>query len=143
MKLKFKELQVPRIDSPNFFMSPIELKDFIDFEVKRIYFITQPKGEMQSGAHCHKIEKELFVMIQGTCTAVIDNGGREREISMKGPTSAMYVGEYVWHHFKNFSEDAILLAISSTNYNPNREDYIENYEEYKEKMNNYEKMEKD
>jgi hypothetical protein len=50
---------------------------------------------------------------------------------MTGPTSAIYTGEYVWHHFKDFSTDAILLALSSTNYNPDRSDYIEDYEEYK------------
>ena len=130
MKLEFKELQVPKIDAPNFFMSPVEFKDFFDFEAKRVYFITKPKGEMPSGAHCHKIEEELFIMIQGTCTAVVDQGKGIKEIKMEGPTSAIYVGEYVWHHFKDFSEDAILLAVSSTNYNPNREDYIENHEDY-------------
>lgn len=130
MELKFKELQVPKIDTEKFSMSPLEFKDFIDFEAKRIYFISKIKGEKKTGAHCHKIEKELFVMIQGTCTAVIDHGKGKKEFSLKGPTSALYVGEYVWHHFKNFSDDAVLLAVSSTNYNPNREDYIENYDEY-------------
>ena len=130
MERKFQKLEVKKIDAPNFTMSPVELKDYIDFEAKRIYYISAPKGEMKSGAHCHKIEKELFVMIQGTCTAVVDYGNGQEEVPMEGPTSAIYVGEYVWHHFKDFSSDAILLAVSSTNYNPNREDYIENYEEY-------------
>lgn len=138
MELKFKELQVPKIDAPNFFMSPVEFKDFIDFEAKRIYYITKPKGAMQSGAHCHKIEKELFILIQGTCTAVIDSGEGQKEYALEGPTSALYVGEYVWHHFKDFSEDAILLAVSSTNYNPNREDYIEDYDEYKKALESME-----
>ncbi len=110
-------------------MTPVELKDYIDFEVKRVYFITKPIGN--TGAHCHKIEKEFFILQNGACTAVIDQCRGLEEIKLAGPTSSLYVGEYVWHHFKDFSADAILLALSSTNYSPDRSDYIEDYEEYK------------
>jgi len=129
MKLKFIQHELKKIQAPNFIMSPVELKDYLDFEVKRVYFITEPK--VKTGAHCHKIEKEFFILIKGTATAVIDKGQGLEEISLAGPTSALYVGEYVWHHFKDFSEDAILLALSSTNYQSDRSDYIEDYEAYK------------
>ncbi len=129
MEIKFRQVELKKIQAPNFIMSPVELKDHIDFEVKRVYFITKPNGN--TGSHCHKIEKEFFILQNGACTAVIDKGNGLEEIKMTGPTSALYVGEYVWHHFKDFSADAILLALSSTNYNSNRSDYIEDYEEYK------------
>lgn len=124
----FKLFEIPKIQAPNFIMSPAELNQYIDFDVKRIYYITKPTGD--TGSHCHKIEEELFILIQGSCTAVIDRGFGLEEYTMSGPQSAMYVGAYVWHHFKDLSEDAILLAISSTNYNPTRSDYVENYEEF-------------
>ncbi len=110
-------------------MSAVELKEYIDFEVKRVYFITGIKAP--TGAHCHKIEAEFFVLQQGSCIAVIDNGNGLEEFKMQGPTSAMYVPPRVWHHFKDFSPDAVLLALSSTNYNPDRSDYVEDYEEFK------------
>lgn len=128
MELKFKEHQLKSIQAPNFLMNPVELKDYIDFEVKRVYYIVNPTAD--TGAHCHKIEKEFFILIQGSATAVVDYGHGLEEVKMQGPSSAIYVGEYVWHHFKDFSADAILLALSSTNYNPDRSDYIEDYEEY-------------
>lgn len=133
MELKFKQLELKKIQAPNFVMSPVELRDYIDFEVKRIYFITKPINK--TGAHCHKIEEELFVLQNGTCVAVIDRGGGLEEIKMEGPTSALYVGPYVWHHFKDFSNDAVLLALSSTNYRADRSDYIEDYDEYKKDVN--------
>lgn len=132
MQLEFKQLKVNEIQAPNFVMSPAELKDFVDFEVKRIYFISHPTGP--TGQHCHLKEKELFIMTAGSCTAVIDRGSGLEEIRLEAPQDAIYVGNYVWHGFKNFSADAVLLAISSTNYNPNRADYIEDYEKYKEAM---------
>lgn len=129
MEMKFKQVELKKIQAPNFVMSPVELKDYIDFEVKRVYYITKPTGE--TGSHCHKIEEEFFIFIQGSGTAVIDKGDGLEEIRVEGPTSGLYVGPYVWHQFKDLSPDAILLALSSTNYNPDRSDYIENYEEYK------------
>lgn len=131
MKKKFELFHLPKIDgekSPRFIMSPVELKNYIDFGVKRIYYITKPTGD--TGQHCHHKEKEFFILIAGTCTAIIDRGKGKEEIPMQGPTSALYVPNYIWHGFKNFSSDAILLALSSTNYTPDRSDYLENYEEY-------------
>lgn len=127
--LKFKEHKIKKIDADNFVMSPVELKDYIDFEVKRVYFVSEPKGE--TGSHCHLKEEEFFILAKGSCTAVIDRGKGLEKISMHGPESAIYVGNYVWHHFEDFTPDTVLIALSSTNYNPDRSDYIEDYEEYK------------
>lgn len=126
---QFQQFELKKIDTPKFVMSPVELKEYIDFEVKRIYFITEPKDK--TGAHCHKQEEEFFVLQKGTCTAVLDEGNGLEEIKMVAPTSAIYVPACVWHHFKDFSSDAVLLALSSTNYNPDRSDYVEDYDEFK------------
>ena len=78
---KFQQFSLKKIEVPGkFVMSPVELKDYIDFEVKRIYYIT--KVEAPTGAHCHKVEEELFILLSGTCTAVIDKGNGLEEISM-------------------------------------------------------------
>lgn len=132
MQLEFKLFEINKIQAPNFVMSPIELKDYIDFDIKRVYFITKPTGD--TGQHAHIKEKELFITQQGSCTAVIDRGNGLEEIKLEGPTSAMYVGNYVWHGFKNLSDDLVLMAISSTNYNPSREDYIQDYQSYKQEI---------
>lgn len=133
MTNNFQQFELKKIVVPGkFTMSPVELKDYIDFEVKRVYFITSPADK--TGAHCHKVEQEFFVLQQGSCTAVINQGNGLEEIKMTSPTSAIYVPAFVWHHFKDFSADAILLALSSTNYNPDRSDYIEDYEEFRTRI---------
>lgn len=124
----FQKFTLTNIPTDRSLMTPLELKDYIDFDVKRVYFITKPKDE--AGGHCHKEEKEFFIMIQGSCTAVIDRGNGKEEIRFDGPKEGIYVPSYVWHGFKDFSDDAIIFALSSTNYRPDRSDYIENYDEY-------------
>ncbi len=126
--LDFKQLQLKIVKNERATYSFAELKEFIDWEVKRVYFIQDCKEN--TGQHCHKIEKEMFVMQRGSCVAIIDRGNGKEDIPFNGPGDAIYVGNYVWHGFKNFSSDAVLLALSSTNYSPDRSDYIEDYEEY-------------
>jgi len=130
MELVFKKLNLKIVKNERAVYSFAELKDYIDFDVKRIYFLQDFHAD--TGQHCHKIEKELFIMQRGTCTAIIDRGNGKEEIPMSGPGEAIYVGAYVWHGFKNISSDAVFLALSSTNYNPDRSDYIEDYEAYSE-----------
>ena len=128
MHKKFQLETLPKVNTPNFVMSPVELKDYLDFEVKRAYFISQPQGD--TNQHCHFIEKEFFIMVQGSCIAIIDKGNGKEEVPFVSPTSALYVPNYVWHGFIHLSPDAIILALSSTNYTPDRSDYLEHYEEY-------------
>lgn len=132
MQKKFKSYTLNKIITSRSTMNPVELNDYIDFEIKRVYFITDIK--QNTGAHCHKIEKEFFIMIQGSSTAVIDTGEGLQKFIFSGPSSAIYVPNYVWHGFEDLSSDAILLALSSTNYKPDRSDYVEDYQEF-QKLN--------
>lgn len=115
----------------NFTLTPVELKDFIDFEVKRIYYITDTKGP--SGAHCHLAEEEFFIIQKGNAALILDDGNGLQEIQVK-KDDAVYVSNWCWHQYKDMSEDFVLLALSSTNYNPNREDYIEDYQEFQKRV---------
>ena len=130
---KWQRFDLNNISTDNFVMTPLELKDYIDFEVKRVYFISEPKGEMEAGSHCHTDEEdELFIMISGSCVAELDDGESGlQKVELKGPNHALYVPRMVWHYFEDFSDDAVLLALSSTNYDPERKGYCEDYEEFK------------
>lgn len=113
-----------------FNLTAVELKDMVPFEVKRVYYIDAMPEGVQTGEHCHFVEEELFIVAKGSVTAIIDRGQGKEEIRLTGPSEAIYVPNYVWHGFKDASVDFVLIALSSTNYNPDRSDYQENYEEY-------------
>ena len=130
MNKRYQIFSLKNIPTPNFLMTPLELRDYIDFEVKRVYFVSDMTGEKKTGSHCHFSEKELFIMISGSCTLVVDDGSGMEEINFSAPKKAVYIPEKVWHHFKDVSDDAIILALSSTNYNPERSDYCEDYQEF-------------
>lgn len=126
----YKLFTLKNIQAPNFLMTPLELKEYLDFEVKRVYWISSPTGN--TGNHAHREhEDELFIQIQGQSTIVVDDGTGLTDLVLTGPKSAIYVPHLVWHGFKDLSPDSIILALTSTNYDSSRADYVEDYEEFK------------
>lgn len=110
----------------------LELRDYLDFEVKRVYYFYDIKS---AGGHCHKVEKEFFICLAGQATFEIDEGQGLEKVELQA-NEAIYVKNYVWHQVVAASAEAMILALTSTNYDNNREDYIEDYEVFTRMKNN-------
>ncbi len=130
---KFKKFNLPIHTDHRFSLIPLEFKDWLDFEVKRIYALVN--GLQPTGAHAHRVEQECFVCFVGEVTAVIDSDAKGLKEIRLHQGEAIYVGNYVWHHFKDFSKDCCLMALSSTNYDFSRQDYINDYGEFVKQTN--------
>jgi len=120
-------------------MNPAELHEYLPpgtrFAIKRVYWLTEPTGDKKSGQHAHlKEEEEVFIVIQGNTEIVLDDTGRGRENIKLDTNSIVWMPRLVWHGFENLSSDCVVLALSSTNYNPNREDYVEDYQDFKNRL---------
>ncbi|PJC37424.1 hypothetical protein CO046_00645 [Candidatus Peregrinibacteria bacterium CG_4_9_14_0_2_um_filter_53_11] len=99
----------------------------LPFSPKRLYFLYDVKAKR--GGHAHLKEEEVFVCIRGTFTARIHDGKQWHQFEMTEPGMALYTNALVWHEFDNFSPDAIMLAVSSTNYDGQKE-YILDHNEF-------------
>lgn len=130
MLKEFKKFALKTFTNRGFNLTPVEFKDIVPFEVKRMYYFDAMKPEDKTGAHCHKIEEEVFIQAKGAAIAVIDRGQGVEDVPMQAG-DAIYCPNYVWHGFKNASPDALVIALSSTNYSPDRSDYVEDYELFK------------
>lgn len=109
---------------------PVEFST-LPFVPQRIYYLFDSKETR--GAHAHLIEEEIFVCIKGKCRALIDpDGTGKQEIWLDNPQKAIYCGVNCWHEFDSFSDDAVLLAISSTQYLPGTQNYVAEYKMFRE-----------
>lgn len=129
MKKEFRQFSLKTFTGKGYALTPVEFKDVSPFEVKRMYYITHFEDGIQTGEHCHKIEEEVFIQAQGSSVAIIDRGNGKEDIVIK-EGDALYIPNYVWHGFKQSSADCVIIALSSTNYTPDRSDYVESYGEY-------------
>ena len=129
MENSFHEFILPSFSDDRGLLVPTELDDQFPFPVERVYFLKDVPANTTRGAHCHLIEQEVFVCVQGKCRALIDqNGNGKKEVWLDAPQKAIFVGKKVWHEFDSFSPDAVLLAFSSTHYLPGKENYESSYQ---------------
>lgn len=128
---QFQKITLRTVPGRGYSLTPIELVEILPFAPKRVYYLTSFESGAATGQHCHKVEEEFFIQVRGMSTAVIDRGQGGEEVRLTGPSEAIYVPNLVWHGFRDVSYDAVILALSSTHYDPSRSDYVEDYEEFK------------
>ena len=107
-------------------LTAVELKDYIQWEPRRIYYltdITAPRGH-----HCVKNEKKFYVCMKGSLKCKFHDGTKWEEFELNGPSEAVLMEGDYFRDFYDFSADCVLMAVSSVNYNP--EDYIYDLEEF-------------
>lgn len=126
--------KVKRISAPNFDMNPADLFEHFpgmrEFNIKRVYWVNNPKKDLESTKHAHKDENGVFLFLKGKAVLVLDDGHGKEMFKMQ-QNCIVYIPKYVWHEVKDMSRDFVLLVLSDKNYELERRGYIENYEEFK------------
>ena len=125
---KFSFFTLPLFEDPRGALVTLEFKEKVPFTPQRLYYIFNTKEKR--GGHAHREEQELFVCIKGTFTAKIHDGTQWHTFTFTAPGQALYNDALVWHEFDDFSDDAVMLAISSTSYDPERKGYIMDFDNF-------------
>lgn len=126
MEQKVKQIKLKSFRDERGVLTPVELKDYVDWPVKRIYYltdVTKPRG-----GHAVRGEKKMYVCQKGIVKARFHDGKKWNEFKLNGPDDAILMTGMCFRDFYEFSKDAVLLAISSVNYDPN--DYIYDLEQF-------------
>ncbi|MFH1218228.1 MAG: FdtA/QdtA family cupin domain-containing protein [Candidatus Peregrinibacteria bacterium] len=122
---KIEKIKLKTFISESGSLTPIELKDYIDWEVKRVYYLTDVSGSR--GGHAVRGEKKMYICQKGEVKARLHDGDKWHEFELSGG-EALIVRGACFRDFTDFSPDAILLAISSVNYEP--DDYIYDLDDF-------------
>lgn len=101
-----------------------------DFDVKRIYYIWGTEKNAIRGRHAHHNLKQLIVCLSGRCDFTIDDGRDRRTVRLDAPTKGLYVENFVWREFTDFSPDCIVMVLASEHYDAT--DYIKDYGKFLE-----------
>lgn len=126
MSEKFKVIKIPTHTDPRGCLSVVEMKDWVEWAAKRVYYVTGVT--LDRGGHAVRGEKKIYLCMQGTMTARIHDGKEWHEVELKGPDDAILMEEMCWREFKDFSSGAVLCAISNMNYEKDK--YIYDFEEF-------------
>ena len=99
---------------------PLEFND-IDFEPRRLFYVTNvPKG-IRRGEHSHHKTKQLLICIKGQIGVYLINNNND-EYFLLDENEYVYVSNLVWDAQDFLTGNDVLLVLCSTNYD--EDDYI-------------------
>jgi len=102
-------------------------KDF-DFDIKRIYYITEVAKGIKRGAHAHKKLKQLLWCPIGSIKIYLENIWEKEEIILDSPAKGLVIEESLWRDMLWMKNDSVLCVAASDYYDA--DDYIRDYDEY-------------
>lgn len=103
----------------------------IDFDIKRVYFITNAKSGVIRGKHAHKKTRQAIFCLKGSFELYLeDKSGQIAQFKLYIPRYGFYLNQMVWHEMRHISKDAVILVVASEEYDP--DDYIRDKEQWLE-----------
>lgn len=115
-------------------LSVVENNKTVNFDVKRVFYLYDvPSGESRGG-HAHKETIQMIFATSGSFDIILDDGNIKRTVSLNRPNRALLMPPGIWGQLENFSSGSICLVLTSMEYLA--EDYIRDYEEFKQYRSN-------
>ncbi len=114
-------------------LSFFEATKEIPFEIKRIYYITKVPEGVRRGFHAHKKLKQLLFCPYGRIQLVLENKYGREEVELSDPSVGVVIEEPTWREMLWLQKDSVLCVAASDFYEV--EDYIRDYNEFKDFIN--------
>jgi len=128
---KLEKIKLKTVTDERGSLTVLEMKDYIDWPIKRIYYLTDVKAPR--GGHAVRGEKKIYICQKGIVKARLHDGKSWQEFELKGPDDAIIMSGMCFRDFYEFSKDAVLMAASSVEYN--KSDYIYDLETFIKEAN--------
>lgn len=104
------------------------MKD-IPFQIRRVFYIYGSDSDVVRGQHANKKSEFILINVAGSSKVRVKDGlGNEVIFSLNRPHTGIYLPQMVWKDMYDFSEDSVLLCLSSEYYDA--EEYIRDYKEF-------------
>lgn len=127
---KAQIISLPKIEDPRGNLSIIEQFKNIPFEIRRVHWIYDVPGGKDRGGHAYKETEEFIVALSGSFDVEINDGVTRTVFLLNRSYYGLLVPKGLWRCMTNFSTNSLALVLSSSDYSD--EDYILDFEEYKE-----------
>ena len=101
----------------------------IPFIMKRVFYIYGSDAEVVRGSHANRYSQFCLINVCGTSKVrAIDQSSKEKVFILDAPNMGIYLPAMIWKEMYGFSDDSILLVLSSEYYDKN--EYIRDFEAF-------------
>lgn len=125
-------VQFPKISDQRGSLAFGEGGRHIPFPVRRIFWTYDIQDGNMRGDHAHRTCEMVLFPIGGSFDIELDDGDCREVLHMDDPSLGVYIPPLVWCRLMNFTPNAACISLASEEYCS--EDYIHDYEEFKEKV---------
>ena len=112
------------------YLIPLELNNNLYFLPKRIFYTYGVPTNGNRGAHAYHKTEQVRICISGSLKLKCFDGREEVIYQLNSPDEAVFVEPHIWRTTFDHSKDAVLLVLSSLEYN--EDDYIRDYDKFME-----------
>ena len=119
MKIRKKKLKAFIDESGS--LIPIEFKD-IDFEPKRLFYVTNVPKNCRRGNHSHFKTRQLLICVRGSIGVVLTDKEYISDYVILSENEYVYVPNLIWDAQDFLTGNDVLLVLCSTNFD--EKDYI-------------------
>lgn len=126
--------QLNKFHDPEGNLTVVSENVHVPFNINRVFYSYDIPGGEDRGAHAHKECHQFIIAASGSFEVVLDDGTNKRTVILNRPFWGLHVPPGVWASEQGFSSGSICLVLASHGYS--EEDYIRNYDEYINYVNN-------
>lgn len=94
--------------------------------MNRIFFIYNVPKKIKIGVHAYKKTKQVLICVSGSIKISCFNVKNKAEYELNNAEDALYVPPNIWKETYNHFSNAVVLVLSSLEYNEN--DYVRDYD---------------
>lgn len=125
---------IPTIEAGE--LSFFEAMHEIEFEIKRVYYISKVPEGVRRGFHAHKNLKQLLFCPYGRIQLILENKNGREEIELSDPSIGVIIDQCTWREMLWLQKDSVLCVAASDYYDV--DDYIRDYKLFLETISNSE-----
>ena len=100
----------------------------IPFEIKRVFYMYGSDKDIIRGRHANRFSEFVLINVAGKSKVRLDDGFTTKIVELDKPRMGLYMAPMIWKDMYDFSEDSVLLCLSSRHYD--KDEYIRNYDEF-------------
>ena len=123
-----KLIELPKFADPRGNLSFAEQNNHVPFTIRRTYWIYDVPGGESRGGHPYKETSEFIIAISGGFDVTVDDGKEKNTFTLNRSYYGLYIPKGLWRKMENFSTNSFALEFADTKYD--RNDYVEDYDEY-------------
>src|SRR5829696_2491550 len=121
-------LRLTRVDDLRGSLVAANFDGELPFVPRRFFTVFGVPSTDVRGAHAHRRCHQLLVCVQGSVSAVVDDGRNRQQFVLDRPEVGLHVAPMIWGTQYRYSADAVLLVLASDPYDA--DDYIRDHDTF-------------